>query len=277
MIFMGFDTAAYEQLAKKIQDGVSEVQSGMAGLESSVAGLHDISPLLIAPAVITWVVNAMTSFLKWLMKILKFINDLLEGILAPLFFLFRSFDFRGEVAKAATDSAGLINGLPIGKGSNPLWQGRGAETYKGKIAAQASAASALGDLCEELGVVCFHLAVGGFSLYNILALLVATITGALAALGVEFGTVFGSVAAPPTAAGFTTILIFLANALTAAFEFLLILFDKMAEMNSKVQDNTNFSGPPLGSWPIAVTEGSKGVMDDATVTDGDADWSVPKR
>ncbi len=274
---MGFDTAAYEQLAKKIQDGVSEVQSGMAGLESSVAGLHDISPLLIAPAVITWVVNAMTSFLKWLMNILKFINNLLEGILAPLFFFVRSFDFRGEMTKAATDSAGLINGLPIGKGSDPLWQGRGAETYKGKIAAQASAASALGNLCDEVGVVCFHLAVGGFALYVTVALIVVAIKIGMTSVTVELASGVGISLTPQTIALFGSAMIILIGSLKESLGLLGTIFHGMSDISRKAQDNTNFFGPPLGSWPIAVTEGSKGVMDDGTVTDGDVEWSVPKR
>jgi hypothetical protein len=33
----------------------------------------------------------------------------------------------------------------------------------------------------------------------------------------------------------------------------------------------------IGNWPIVLTAGSHGTMGDGTVTDGDADWSVPTR
>ncbi|MDN5727195.1 MAG: hypothetical protein L0G99_14875, partial [Propionibacteriales bacterium] len=53
------------------------------------------------------------------------------------------------------------------------------------------------------------------------------------------------------------------------------------DLNAAVQDNSTFSGPNgadvVGGWPQAVTEASKGTLDDGTVTDGDADWSAPRR
>lgn len=274
---MTFDVGTYQDTASKISSGVGTIQNGIPTIRNGAAALSGVSPFLVPPMVINWVINAINAFLDWIVDVLKFLLELIEGILAPLMFFGWAGNWRGFLKKAATDSQGIMNGLPIAKSGDPLWKGPGADAYKAKVPAQIAAAGALADVCETAGTVCFDLAAAGLTLYIAVGTLVLTLTGGLVAIGAEICSVLGIPAAPPTAVATAGVGAAVLAGIVGIVNYISALGRKMSDLSSKAENNASFPGPPLGSWPVAVTEGSKGTMDDGTVTDGDADWSVPKR
>jgi hypothetical protein len=274
---MTFDVGTYQNTVTKIESGVGTLASGIPHLQQNVAGLTGVSPLLVPPMVITWVIRALNAFLDWVGQVLKFLIELIEGILAPIMFFGWGSNWRGTLKSGATDAQALMNGLPIAKSGDPLWKGLGADAYKAKVPAQVAAAQALADVCDTAGTVCYELAAAGLALYIAVATLVLTLTGGLAAIGVEICSIIGIEAAPPTAVAVAGVGAAAIAGISGILTYVSALGRKMSDLSAKGENNASFPGPPIGSWPIAVTEGSKGTMDDGTVTDGDADWSVPKR
>jgi hypothetical protein len=274
---MTVDIGAYQNTVSKIEGGVGTITSGIPHLQHNVAGLTGVSPLLVPPMLISWAIRALNAFLEWVGDVLKFLLELIEGILAPIMFYGWAGNWRGFLKEGATDAQALMNGLPIAKSGDPLWKGLGADAYKAKVPAQIAAAQALADVCDTAGTVCFDMATAGVMLYFAVGTLILTLTGTLAAVAGEICTVLGIPVAPPTALAGAAAAAIIITGLKGLLDYVTTLSRKMSDLSSKAQNNASFPGPPLGSWPVAVTEGSKGTMDDGTVTDGDADWSVPKR
>jgi hypothetical protein len=274
---MTFDVGAYQDTVSKIRSGVQSVETGVPHLQNGVAALSGVHPLVIPPQVIGWVIRALNAFLDWVVDVLKFLLELIEGILAPFMFFGWAGNWRGFLKQGATDAQALMNGLPVAKSGDPLWKGPGADAYKAKVPAQLAAAGALADVCDTAGTVCLELAAAGLTLYIAVGTLILTLTGGLAAIGVEICSVLGIPAAPATAVATAGVGAAMIAGIVGVVNYITTLTRKMSDLSSKAQNNASFPGPPIGSWPIAVTEGSKGTMDDGTVTDGDADWSVPKR
>ncbi len=76
---MTFDASAYEQTVSKVTSGVQAISSGIGPLRSNVAALTGVSPMLVHPAVIRWVVKALDEFLRWVQKVLIWLIELIEG------------------------------------------------------------------------------------------------------------------------------------------------------------------------------------------------------
>jgi hypothetical protein len=274
---MSVDMGAYEDTCGKIRSGVGTIEGAVPNIQQGAAALANISPLLIPPAIVNWVISALNTFLDWVIDVLKFILDLIEGLLAPFFFYGWAGNWRGFLKQGATDAQSIMNGLPIAKSGDPLWKGPGADAYKAKTTAQVNAAQALADVCDTAGSVCIDLATAGVLLYFAVAALILTITGGLAAIAAEICSVLGIPAAPPTAIATAAFAAAILAGLKGILDYITTLTKGVSNLSAKVSNNASFPGPPMGSWPIAVTPGSRGTMDDGTVTDGDADWSVPKR
>ena len=117
-------------------------------------------------------IAAINKFLDWVIDVLKFVLDLIEGILAPFFFYGWAGNWRGFLKQGATDAQAIMNGLPIAKSGDPLWKGPGADAYKAKVPAQVAAAQALADVCDSAGSVCMDLATAGVLLYFAVASLI---------------------------------------------------------------------------------------------------------
>lgn len=274
---MTIDIGAYQDTVGKIQTGVGTVSSGVSSLQSGVSSLHHISAWVLPPAVVNWVIDAVTKFLQWVVDVIRFLLDLIEGVLAPVFFYGWAGNWRGFLKQGATDAQALMNGLPVAKSGDPLWKGAGATAYVSKVAAQITAAQTLADVCDTAGSVCLDLATAGVLLYLAVATLVLTLTGGLAAIAGEICSVLGIPAAPPTAIATAAAGAAILAGIKGLIDYITTLTRKVSDLEAKVSNSASFPGPPVGSWPIAVTPGSHGTLDDGTVTDGDADWSVPKR
>lgn len=196
---MSVDMGAYEQTVSKVRGGVGTIEGAIPTLQHGAASLANISPFLIPPPIVNWVIAAINKFLDWVIDVLKFVLDLIEGILAPFFFYGWAGNWRGFLKQGATDAQAIMNGLPIAKSGDPLWKGPGADAYKAKVPAQVAAAQALADVCDSAGSVCMDLATAGVLLYFAVASLILTLTGGLAAVAAEICSVLGIPAAPPTA------------------------------------------------------------------------------
>lgn len=268
---------AYEQTVSKIRGGVGTIEGAIPTIQRGAAALSGVSPFLVPPFVIDWVISAINTFLEWVGDVLRFILELIEGILAPFFFYGWAGNWRGFLKQGATDAQSIMNGLPIAKSGDPLWKGPGADAYKAKITAQVNAAQALADVCDTAGSVCIDLATAGVLLYFAVASLILVMTGGLAAVAAEICSVLGIPAAPPTAIAAAAAGAAILAGIKGLLDYITTLTKGVSNLSAKVSNNASFPGPPIGSWPIAVTPGSHGTMDDGTVTDGDADWSVPKR
>ena len=274
---MSVDMGAYQETVSKIRGGVGTIEGAIPTLQYGAASLANISPFLIPPPIVNWVISAINTFLDWVIDVCKFVVDLIEGILAPFFFYGWAGNWRGFLKQGATDAQAIMNGLPIAKSGDPLWKGPGADAYKAKVPAQLAAAQALADVCDSAGSVCMDLATAGVLLYFAVASLILTLTGGLAAVAAEICSVLGIPAAPPTAIAAAAAGAAILAGIKGLLDYITTLTKGVSNLSAKVSNNASFPGPPIGNWPIALTAGSHGSMDDGTVTDGDADWSVPKR
>jgi len=83
---MSVDMGAYQETVSKIRGGVGTIEGAIPTLQHGAASLATISPFLIPPPIVNWVISAINTFLDWVIDVCKFVVDLIEGILAPFFF-----------------------------------------------------------------------------------------------------------------------------------------------------------------------------------------------
>lgn len=274
---MGFDPGTYRQSAEQISKGMESLRAALPTLQDGVAALSNISSQIFTPEFIKGVIDALVAFGKWATEAGEWILKLIEGIAAPLVFYEEGGKWRTIAAKGATDAQSHMNGLPIGSSSDPLWTGLGAEAYKGKVPHQISASARLGVVCDTTGQICVKLAIAGAALYVAVLSFVLTITGGLAAVIGLIAGILSIPLAPPTAVTTAAVAALIVALITACIGYISETQTDLSEMTAMIDNDAAFPGPPIGSWPHATAPGTKGVMDDGTVTDGDADWSVPRR
>jgi hypothetical protein len=264
-----FDEARYRQVIDKLRTAVQDLRHKLNAVVPAgyrgIAMIPTYLPMAIQQAIrdaIVWLVNKIVQIVT---AILNRILDYLQGALAPLTMAWFAYQWI-DVKRIATGVAGQLK--PEVLGVDDHWKGTAAAAYTKAMKPQSDASARIGvladktttslSICAGAGLV-FYVGVAAVVAQVILttgtgAAVAATGVGAPAGAGIVIGGLTFSWAQLAALAGL------LATLLGGQIK-------EMISMASEAADGTAFPG---GKWPNPTTRN----FSDATVLDGDADWSL---
>jgi hypothetical protein len=194
--------------------------------------------------------------------------ELLKGAIAPVYMFADAWDWMDVRGAATTVSSGLgEHKLTV---DDSEWSGKAHSAYVKVAAAQSQAAGRVGSIASSTSTHLLACATAGAAFYvTLAAVLVKLIAASIAALAAFGSGVFSPAGAAIVLeeAGVNTAIIATAAGTLAAF--LAAQATSMVNLHGEAVDSTSFPG---GRWPTSNTS----TYSDATVTDGDADWSLAK-
>ncbi|HEX5201596.1 hypothetical protein ACFQS1_25525 [Paractinoplanes rhizophilus] len=200
--------------------------------------------------------------------ILDWILDLLKGAAAPIFMFIDSWkwmDIKGATNGVATDLT--AQNLVV---DDSDWSGKARDAYLAAANAQSTAAARIGSIAGNTSLNLLACAGAGLAFYIVLAGVLAKLIAALAVSIAAMGS--GIFSGPGIAlfleeAGVNTAII--VTAVSTLSAFVAAQVTAMITLHGDAVDPTAF---PKGAWPKANT----GEYGDASVRDGDADWSLKR-
>jgi hypothetical protein len=259
-----FSQAQYEAVIREIESGVKTFEGQLAQVipaANSATG-HWYVPPPVAEG-FKWIaektVEVGTAILNWFL-------DLLKGAVAPIFMFidaWRWMDIKGKANGVAADLT--TQNLVV---DDTDWSGKARDAYLAAAGAQSTAAARVGSIASNTSFTLLGCATAGFGFYVVLAGVLAKL---IAALAVSIAGMSSGIFTAPGIALFleeagvnTTIIV---TAVSALGVFLGSQAGAMIALHGDAVDPTSF---PKGVWPKSNT----GQYSDATVKDGDADWSL---
>lgn len=259
----GFDPAAYERAVEGVHARVGQVPARITALRAAARAGAD-EPGLPDP-IAAALLDLGEQIAIGAEELLDQIGQLLQGAAAPIL-LFGHAGQWVQIRGRASDVQGRlrVDQLP----AHAHWKGVAADRYVAAIATQSLAAGRVAGVAGAVLVPLGGCAMAGLAFYvTVGAILVEVIEG-LAAAVVAFGSEAFSWAG--LLLGLETVEV-AGSVLIAAVASLVALLGTQAHalnvLRSELVDHSQFPG---GYWPSAVAD----TYTDATVTDGDAEWSV---
>ena len=244
-----------------------------AGLADLSAKLNEVGPTVQAAASRWYITQSIADDLVWVGNkivelgslVLDKIAELLKGAAAPVTFFFTAQDWQ-DVRGLSTGVSGQLK--PELLGVARVWHGDAANSYIKQIKPQSDAAARIGVIADKTATALNTCAIAGLAFYVALAVIlvkfiVATIA-ALAALGSVVFSWAGAALIVEEAAVNTGMLVAAVSGLVAVLG---AQASQMVVLHGEAIDASAFPG---GRWPDATPS----QFSDATVTDGDADWSL---
>ena len=260
---MAFSTAQYETAIDKLSVGMARLSAKLQEVDPTVheAVGHWYITKSVADDLI-WVGHKIVELGSW---VLDKIEELLQGAAAPVRFFFIAKDWE-DVRGLATNVSGQLKPELLGVGR--VWSGAGEEAYVKQIKPQADATARIGTLADKTASALDTCAIAGLAFYVTLGVILikfiaATIT-AIAALGSVVFSWAGASLIVEEAAVNTGMIIAAVAGLTAVAG---AQASQLVVLHGEANDTSTF---PSGQWPDATPT----QFSDATVTDGDADWSL---
>jgi hypothetical protein len=252
---------------------IADLRSGMDELSSH---LDQIGPVATAAANRWYVPPAVAEAIIWLANetveigadLLDLFVDLLKGATAPIFMFYdawRWMDLRG----AATGVASALTEQHLAVDDSD-WSGKARDAYVGVAGSQSTAAARIGAVAGSTSDHLLVCAVAGAAFYTTLAIVLAKLIAAAVAALAAFGSAVFSWAGAAIVleeAGVNTAII--GTAVSTLVGFLAAQAKTMVSLHGQAVDSSAFPG---GRWPTA----NSSTYNDATVTDGDADWSLAR-
>lgn len=259
-----FSVAQYEAVIREIETGLRTFEGQLAQVvpAANSATNHWYVPPPVAEG-FKWIAEKTVEVGK---AIVDWFIDLLKGAVAPIFMFVDSWRW--------TDIKGKINGVSTDLTTQNLvvddtnWSGKARDAYLAAAGAQSAAAARVGSVAGTTSGNLLICAGAGLAFYIVLAGVLAKLIAALAVSIAAMGS--GVFTAPGIAlfleeAGVNTAIIVTAVSTLAAF--LGAQANAMIALHGDAVDPTSF---PNGVWPKSSTS----QYSDATVKDGDADWSL---
>ncbi|WBC17465.1 hypothetical protein O7600_11800 [Micromonospora sp. WMMA1998] len=261
---MEFSKAQYEGLLADISSGLNTLTVRLDQIPQAAA--IGAGRWFVTPAVADAILNLGRQIVDIGKKVLDFLVDLLKGATAPIFMFLDAWDWmdmRGSasgVASALTQQHLVVD--------NSDWSGKARDAYVSSVAAHSVAATRISSIASSTSGHLLFCAGAGTAFYVtlavVLAKLIAAATVAIPAMG------SGVFSAPGAAlfleeAGFTAAVV--GTAIVTLTAFLTSQATAMVNLHGEAVDNSSF---PAGKWPSPNTS----TYSDATVRDGDADWSL---
>ncbi|MEV0902380.1 hypothetical protein [Actinoplanes sp. NPDC049802] len=262
-----FDKAQFEAT-------IQELEAGTLALRGKLA---EVGPATAAATGQWWVTPPMAEVLQWIgdktveigTALLNWILDLLKGATAPIWMFLDAYRWM--------DIKGTANGVSTDLGTQNLvvddtdWSGTGRDAYLAAAGAQVNAAGRVGSIASGTSLNLLACAGAGLAFYvalaAILAQLIAKVVAAIAAIGSGWFSWAGA-ALIVESVGVSSAAIWTAVGTLAAF--LGAQATAMVTLHGDAVDPGSF---PNGVWPKSNTH----LYSDATVDDGDADWSLKGR
>ena len=252
------DRARHRRTVAALSAGVEELRVEISRLPGVVAGLP---PGAVGDAV-AWCVHHLVDIGTALLDVLV---EALHGSGAPFRFLDLARDWT-DVRGTATGVVGELN--PAVLPATGVWSGTAADAYARASKLQTDAAARIGAMASTMSAVLVQSALDGITFYVAVELILAKILAAVltALLAAEtvvlspvaFGLCLEEAAVTPALLG---------SAVTALISSLGLQASHLVSLHGEAGDRSAF---PAGRWPDATT----GRYADASVTDGDADWSL---
>lgn len=259
-----FSQAQYEAVIREIETGMKSFE---ANLDKVIPAAHSATNhWYITPPVadaINWIAEKSVQVGK---DILNWFLDLLKGAVAPIYMFIDSWAWMDVKGKANGVSTDLTTQHLVVDDTD--WSGKARDAYLAAAGAQSAAAARIGSIAAGTSVNLATCAGAGLIFYIVLAgVLVKLIAATVTAIAAFSSAVFSWAGAALILeeAGVNTAII--VTALTTLAAFLGTQAAAMITMHGDAVDPTSF---PEGVWPKANT----GQYSDATVKDGDADWSL---
>jgi hypothetical protein len=261
---VSFSTAQFEAT-------LSEIESGMATFS---ANLDKIPPAAERATNQWFITDAAAEAMTWLATktveigkdILNWFIDLLKGAVAPVYMAADAWQWmnvRGEASAAGTNLTAQNLSIDDSK-----WSGSAREAYGTAAGAQSAAASRIASIATTTSTNLLACAIAGAAFYITLAGVLAKLIAATITIIAAYGSVafsWAGAALMLEEAGFTTAVI--TAAVTSITLFLGAQATAMITLHGEAVDPASF---PNGVWPMSNTT----QYSDATVKDGDADWSL---
>lgn len=251
--------AAIDQLNVGLAD--LSAQLGRIGPAAQAAAGQPLMPPWLADAVLA-VGEKLKELGSWL---LDKITELLKGAAAPVLFAFKAYDWQSLRGTASEVVDGLRpEALEVGR----VWHGEAADAYARQIPPQGEAAARIAAIAEKTAVSLGLCVAAATAFYVALGVIVVKFIAAMVAAIAAFGSVvfsWAGLAIIVEEAGVNTGMV--VAAVTTLAAVLAAQAKEMATLHGEASDVSAFPG---GHWPNARAD----RFSDATVRDGDADWSL---
>lgn len=262
---MAFSEAQYRAAVEAVESGLGEVSVKIG--EVTVAANSAAAMWSAFPVVREAIVWAGTELVRLASSVLDKIVELLKGAAAPVFIYGYSLEWF-DVKAPALDVQGRlrVDQLAI----DDHWKGVASDGYVAAVKPQSDAAGKVGSIAEKAASALNASALAGLAFYIAVGAIVvkflAAMVAAIAALGSAVFSWAGALIIVEEAA-VTPVMI--AGAVGATLALLGTQAYQLGLLNSELGDASMFPG---GHWPGAAT----GSYSDATVVDGDAEWSFER-
>lgn len=262
---MDFSIAQYQATIDKINAGMQDLSNkiGQVAPAANAAVDHWYIPGFVKDAII-WCAEKIIELAKWIWD--KFV-ELLKGAAAPVYMFMHALDWQ-DVKGLATGVQGVLRADQLS--ADDHWKGAASDAYTAAIKPQSEAAGKIGTIADKTAQALIISAVASLAFYVALGVILIKFIAAMVVAIAAFGSAVFSWAGAALIveeAGVNTALI------TAAVTTLLAALGAQAQqltvLKGELVDGAAFPG---GHWPDATT----GNYSDATVTDGDADWSFER-
>jgi hypothetical protein len=262
---MGFSIAQYEAAIDKLDTGLVDLSGKLQQIPptATAAVNHWYIPGFVKDAII-WLANKMVELGTW---ILNKIVELLKGAIAPILMFKYAWDWQ-DIRSTATGVVGDLK--PEALSVDMHWKGDAADAYVRVIKPQSDAAARVGTISDKTATALTVCAVAALAFYIALGVILVKFIAATVTAIVAFGSaVFswaGAALIVEEAAVNSGLIIAAVTTLTA------VLGTQASQMTVLHGEATDGSAFPGRQWPNATTAN----FSDATVTDGDADWSLQR-
>ncbi|MGW4944496.1 hypothetical protein ACWEOZ_23225 [Actinoplanes sp. NPDC004185] len=259
-----FSQAQYEAVIREIESGLKTFEGQLAQVipaANSATGRWYVPPPVAQG--FKWIAEKTVEVGK---AILNWFLDLMKGAVAPIFMFIDSWRWQDIKGEANGVAAELTTQNLVADESD--WSGKARDAYLAAAGAQSTAAARVGTIAGSTSLALLGVATAGLGFYIVLAGVLAKL---IAALAVSIaGMSSGIFTAPGIAlfleeAGVNTGIILAAVGTLGAF--VSAQAAAMISLHGDAVDPTSF---PNGVWPKPNTN----QYSDATVKDGDADWSL---
>ncbi len=262
---MAPSTVQMEQIAQDLIDKVNELSDLPVTIRTA---FNDAANSTVVRLVLhngDDIIRLGNEFATAIGKLWQTFVDTLKGLAAPGFFLSTSYDW-ADIAKEANTLAGDLEATAVKVDS--YWQGTAATAYGTAITPQRTAVARVGTISNAARTAMNTVGVAGVAFYaSLLVIVIGVIVEALlevAAAGTGVGALPAAIAGIITAAKFAALVVASITGVIA------VVNASMSQAQALQLELDNPQGFPEGHWP--TTDAAK--YSDATVKDGDADWSV---
>ncbi|MFE9785233.1 hypothetical protein ACFYO7_07635 [Nocardia salmonicida] len=254
-----------EQIAQDLIDRVAEV----AQLPSTIRNaFSDAADTMIVRFVLRNgddIIRLGNAFADAISRLWERFVDSLKGLAAPGFFVSTSYDWV-DVAKEANTMASDLEATAVKV--DGYWQGSAATAYGAAITPQRAAVTRVGTIANAARTAMLTVGAAGIAFYvSLLGIVISVIVEALLEVGAAstgIGALPAAIAGIVSAAKVATLLA------TAVTGIVAVINSAITQAQALQVELDNPQGFPEGHWPTA----DSAKYSDATVRDGDADWSV---